>query len=403
MKFPRIIRTPFRSPAVQQKSATSNFLAGNLIRSYMVMPGQPVWMQRDYHQFSHEAYAKNVIAYRAISMVASAAASVPMILYYKGRSAKRELTSHPLLSLLGRPNPTMSNTDFFSALYHHRMISGNAYIHAVAPSGQPAKELYLLRPDRVTVIAGKNAIPAAYRYHVDDKQVDFPVDRISGRSRILHIKNFHPTSDWYGLSPIEAAAYSIDQHNQSSQWNQSLMQNGARPSGALVVRGENGAGVLSEDQYTRMKSQIDEQFAGAANAGRPLLLEGGLEWKEMSLSPRDMDFIACKHASARDIALAFGVPPQLLGIPGDSTYNNMQEARVSLWEQTVLPLVHATCDALNHWLAPTFGENLELVANTDEVLPLAIRNQAIWDRVEKASFLTDDEKRAAVGYGPKPV
>ncbi|MDX2073470.1 MAG: phage portal protein [Alphaproteobacteria bacterium] len=382
------------------KKSHPSYLAGSLMRSYMVMPGQPVWTPRDYFQFSQEAYAKNVVAYRAIGMVASAAATIPYILYQKNRNGKREIMTHPVLSLLSRPNPTQSFNDFLQALYHYKMISGNAFIQAVMPSGEAPRELYLLRPDRMQIIAGKNAMPAAYRYTVDEKTADFPVDRLTGRSRILHLKTFHPTNDWYGLSPIEAAAYSIDQHNQASTWNQSLMQNGARPSGALVVRGENGGGVLSEEQYNRMKIQIDEQFSGSINAGRPLLLEGGLEWKEMSLSPKDMDFIASKNASARDIALAFGVPPQLLGIPGDSTYNNLQEARVSLWEQTILPLAASTAESLNHWLLPLFGEGLELVPNTDDILPLAIRNQAIWDRVEKASFLTDDEKRAAVGYPP---
>lgn len=383
------------------QSLPAQYLSSSAMRSYMVMPGQAVWSPRDYHQFAHEGYAKNVIAYRAIAMVASAAASIPFVLYHTNRAGKRELTNHPVLKLLKRPNPMQSGNEFLNALFHFKMISGNAYVQAVAPKEAPPAELYLLRPDRVQIIAGKNATPAAYRYTVDDKYMDFAVDKITGRSRILHIKNFHPTNDWYGLSPIEAAAYSIDQHNQASHWNQALMQNGARPSGALVVRGEQGGGVLSEDQYNRMKLQIDEQFSGSQNAGRPLLLEGGLEWKEMSLSPKDMDFIQSKNASARDIALAFGVPPQLLGIPGDATYNNLQEARVSLWEQTILPLIASTAEALNHWLLPTFGEGLELVPNTDDILPLALRNQAIWDRVEKASFLTDDEKRAAVGYGAK--
>jgi HK97 family phage portal protein len=389
----------FAKPSAQKSLPA--FLTNNLMRSYMVMPGQAIWSERDYFQFAQEAYAKNVIAHRAISMVASAAASVPYILYQKSRTGKREIMTHPVLDLLRRPNPTQSINDFLQALYHYKMIAGNAYVQAVMPAGEAPKELYLLRPDRVKIIAGKGVVPAAYRYMVDDKQMDFPVDKISGRSRVLHLKNFHPTNDWYGLSPIEAAAYSIDQHNQSSSWNQALMQNGARPSGALVVRAEQGGGVLSEDQYNRVKLQIDEQFSGSANAGRPLLLEGGLEWKEMSLSPKDMDFIAAKNSSARDIALAFGVPPQMLGIPGDNTYNNLQEARVSLWEQTVLPLASSTLDALNHWLLPAFGDGLELVANTDDILPLAIRNQAIWDRVEKASFLTEDEKREAVGYGKR--
>lgn len=174
---------------------------------------------------------------------------------------------------------------------------------------------------------------------------------------------------------------------------------GQRPSGALIVRADaNNGGILSTDQYGRVKQQIDEQFSGAINAGRPLLLEGGLEWKEMSMTPKDMDFVQAKNSSARDIALAFGVPPQLLGIPGDNTYSNLQEARLALWEQTVIPLVQRTIDSFNNWLSPFFANNLELAADTDSITALAGSNQAIWDRVEKANFLTDDEKRAAVGY-----
>lgn len=385
----------------ESKSHYARTLANAGMRSYMVMPGQPVWMDREYSQFAHEAYMRNVIAFRSIEMVASAAASIPLILNaVSPKGARRELEAHPLLDLLRQPSPGQATGEFFRALHHYRLISGNAFVQAVGPKDQPPSELYLLRPDRMAVIAGKGALPAGYRYTVGEQVVNFPVDRITGRSRILHIRNFHPLNDWYGLSPVEAAAYSIDQHNQSGAWNQALLQNGARPSGALVVRMDaSGGGVLSEDQYSRVKTQIDEQFAGAANAGKPLLLEGGLDWKEMSLSPKDMDFIEGKNAAARDIALAFGVPPQLLGIPGDNTYSNLQEARLALWEQTVLPLVNCTTDALNNWLTPMFGNRLELAANIDGISALATRNQVIWDRVEKASFLTDDEKRAAVGYG----
>jgi HK97 family phage portal protein len=244
-------------------------------------------------------------------------------------------------------------------------------------------------------------MPAAYRYTVGQEARDYPINRLTWSSRIVHIKNFHPLNDWYGLSPIEAAAYSIDQHNQAGAWNQALLQNGARPSGALVVKLEGGnSGVLSEEQYTRIKQQVDEQFAGPANAGRPLLLEGGLDWKELSMSPKDMDFIECKHSAARDIALAFGVPPQMLGIPGDNTYSNLQEARLALWEQTIVPLVESSAASLGAWLSLMFGGGLELKADMDSIPALAARNQLIWERVEKASFLTDDEKRAAVGYGP---
>jgi HK97 family phage portal protein len=371
-------------------------------QTYMQQPGKPVWMSREYGKFADEAYIKNVIAYRSIHTIASGAASIDWkLLEQLPTGEKRVLAAHPLLKLLSNPNPFQGGAELFEAVLSYRLISGNSYLQSVGPEGGPPRELYTLRPDRMAVIPGSNGVPLAYRYSVRDAQGretyrDFQVNRINGKSAILHLKTFHPLDDWYGLSPIDAAAYSIDQHNQSGAWNQALLQNGARPSGALVVKSENNT-TLSEEQYHRLKVQIDEQFSGPQNAGRPVLLEGGLDWREMSLSPKDMDYINAKHSSARDIALAFGVPPQLLGIPGDNTYANLAEARLALWEQTILPMVDHVCDALNYWLTPLFGANLRLQYDTHSISALSVRRDKLWEHVNQASFLTDDEKRTMLG------
>ena len=368
--------------------------------AYYVQPGQPVWSDRNYRQFAQEAFVRNVIAFRAVSMIAQGAASVPWKLEMMEGGMRRAVTEHPLLTLLHRPNPACGGAAFFESVFASRLISGNAYIQAVSANGAP-RELYTLRPDRMQVLAGDGGLPQGYRYTVGDKVVDFPVDKLTGRAQILHFKSYHPLNDWVGLSPIEAAAYSIDQHNQAGAWNQALLQNGARPSGALVVRADKDgrAGNLSEEQYYRIRAQIDEQYAGPGNAGRPILLEGGLDWKEMSLSPKDMDFLEAKNSSAREIALAFGVPPQLLGIPGDNTYSNLAEARLALWEQTILPLLDNLADALTQWLAPSFGPRLAITYDSDGVSALAPRRDGVWARVKNADFLSVDEKRAVLGFG----
>ena len=372
------------------------------LQAYLHQPGQPVWSERRYQPFAEEGYSKNVIAHRAISMVAPGASSIGIKLFDCGSAngASCELSQHPLLSLLKSPQVGLSGQSLIEALISQRMISGNAYLLAVGPDEEAPSELHLLRPDRMSVLTGKNGHPTAYRHKIGSHMQDYPVHPVTGRSKVLHLKAFHPLNDYVGLSPMEAAAYSIDMHNEASKWNQSLMQNSARPSGALVVKGQGDApGRLSEDQYYRIKGQIDEQFSGTANAGRPLLLEGGLDWKEMSLSPREMDYLNAKHSAARDIALAFGVPPQLLGIPGDNTYANLAEARLALWEQTILPLMEQLTSALNGWLAPYYAGSLELKLDTNGISALSLRQEKLWERVEKASFLSDDEKRALVGLG----
>jgi hypothetical protein len=90
----------------------------------------------------------------------------------------------------------------------------------------------------------------------------------------------------------------------------------------------------------------------------------------------------------------------LLGIPGDNTYSNYQEATRSLWRQTVLPLVNRTAKALSTWLSPAFGSMFEFRPDYDAIEALSPEREALWSRVDKATFLTQNEKRAAVGYGP---
>ena len=366
--------------------------------AYMVSSSQPVWMQRDYTRFADEGYRRNVIAHRAVSMIATAAGSIKFILQRQRGQSYSTVRSHALLELLARPNPHQAGAALMESLVSHRLIAGNAYMHAIGPRNEAPLELHSLRPDRVQIIPGPGGMPKAYRYTVGSRGTDIAVDGITGASRVLHLKHFHPLDDWYGMSPIEAAAYSIDQHNQCGAWNQALLQHGARPSGALMVKAEHGhAGTLTESQYGRLKQQLDEQFSGATNAGRPLLLEGGLEWKEMSLSPKDMDFVEVKNASARDIALAFGVPPQLLGIPGDNTYANLREARMALWEQTIMPTMQHIVEELNNWLVPMFDGNMKLQLDMDAISALSGQRDAQWERVNNASFLTDDEKREILG------
>jgi HK97 family phage portal protein len=248
------------------------------------------------------------------------------------------------------------------------------------------------------VVPGPDGWPEAFEYSANGQSIRFAEDPVPGVRPILHVRLFHPVNDHYGMSPIEAAGVAIDIHNTASSWNKALLDNAARPSGALVYAAKSGN--LTGEQYARLKAELEEGFQGARNAGRPLLLEGGLDWKPLSLSPKEMDFVQAKHAAAREIALALGVPPMLLGIPGDNTYSNYQEAQRSLWRQTVLPLVNRTAKAFSAWLSPAFGERLELRPDLDQVEALSIEREALWARLNQVTFLTINEKRAAVGYGP---
>ena len=123
----------------------------------------------------------------------------------------------------------------------------------------------------------------------------------------------------------------------------------------------------------------------------------------MGLTPKDMDFMEARNGAARDIALAFGVPPMLLGIPGDNTYANYQEANRAFYRLTVLPMVMRTARELSAWLSPLFGDDVRLWFDADQVFGLTGERDALWARVGAADFLSEDEKREAVGYGNRGV
>ena len=382
-------RAPLAAPEAKQSAA------GPLIA--MQYQRQPVWSPRDYASFAREGFAQNPIVYRSVRMIAEAAASVPVDLF----AGDTEIEDHPLLDLLRQPNPMQSRPDFLESWYGFLLVAGNAYAEAVG-AGPELRELYVLRPDRMTIVPGADGWPLSYDYTVNGNSVNFTGDAVPGVRKVLHLPMFHPSNDYYGLSPIEAAATAIDIHNAASAWNKAMLDNSALPSGALVFN--SGDRQLTSEQYERLKSELETSFQGARNAGRPMLLEGGLDWRAMSMTPKDMDFIESKRQAARDIATALGVPPMLLGIPGDLTHANFQEANRGFWRHTVLPLVGRSMKALSGWLSPAYGSGpLELRADLDGVEALSDERAALWSRVGAAAFLTDAEKRAAVGYGNDPT
>lgn len=357
----------------------------------------PSWTSRSYASTAAAGYSSNPVVHRCVRLIAETASTVPLLLYEQ----ERELTEHPLLKLLARPSPLQDGTSFLETALSHLLLSGNAYLECVTFEGAPS-ELYVLRPDRMRVLPGANGWPEAYEYAVNGKKVIFKQrgeDFVT--PPILHLTLFNPLDDHYGLSPLQAAISALDTHNAAAKWNKALLDNAARPSGALVYVDTNGSN-LTNDQFDRLKSELSERFSGSENAGRPLLLEGGLDWKPMGLSPKDMDFVEAKNTAAREVALAFGVPPMMLGVPGDATYANYAEANRAFWRLTVLPLLRRFTRSMEAWLGPAYGDGLRLGHDLDAVEALSGEREKLWSRLEAASFLTEAEKRQAVGYGAKP-
>ena len=358
--------------------------------------GRVAWSPRDAVSLVRGGFAGNPVGFRAVKMIAEAAAALPLVL----RDAEQRLGAHPVLDLVAAPNPAQGRAELFEALYGQLLLSGNAYVEAVGAGAGLPIELHVLRADRMRVVPGADGWPVAYEYSVAGRKHRFTLGE--GAPCICHIRSFHPQDDHYGLSPMQPAAQAVDVHNAASRWSKALLDNAARPSGAIVYKGAEGQGTLGSDQYDRLVSEMEAHHQGARNAGRPMLLEGGLDWKPMGFSPSDMEFQKTKEAAAREIALAFGVPPMLLGIPGDATYANYQEANRAFYRLTVLPLVARVSAKVAAWLGAFTGEALELSPDLDLVPALAAERDAHWARVAAADFLTAAEKRALLGLPALP-
>lgn len=358
--------------------------------------GRVAWSPRDTVSLTRNGFLANPVAFRAVKLIAEAAAALPLVV----QDCERRYEVHPVLDLIRRPNAVQGKADFFEAVYGQLLLSGNAYVEAVPGAGVVPGELHVLRSDRMSLVPGADGWPVAYDYVVGGRKHRF--DMTAGVAPVCHIRAFHPQDDHYGFSPMQAAAVALDVHSSASRWSKALLDNAARPSGAIVYKGADGQGALSADQYDRLVMEMESHHMGARNAGRPMLLEGGLDWKPMGFSPSDMEFHKTKEAAARDIAIAFGVPPMLLGVTGDATYANYQEANRAFFRLTVLPLVAKVSAALGHWLSAFGTEAVELKPDLDQVPALAVERDAQWARVAGAEFLTVAEKRSLLGLPPMP-
>ncbi|MAP48186.1 MAG: phage portal protein [Oceanicaulis sp.] len=353
------------------------------------------WSPRGYAAFATEGYARNAVAHRCVRLIAEAVSATPL------KTSGEDRVSQAALALITAPNPDQSGAELMDSVQSHLQVAGDAYLHLSGfEAGTPG--LYALRPDRVRVMTGPKGWAEGWEYRTATGAQVFQRDRASGRSPVLHLKLFNPTDDQYGLSPMEAAARAVDVHASGGAWAKALLDNAARPSGALVMKtGSEGQGRLTPDQFDRLKAELESLYTGPDNAGRPLLLEGGLDWKPMGHSPAEMDFIQARREAAREIALAFGVPPMLLGLPGDNTYSNYREANQAFYRQTVLPLAKKTAAALNRFLAPWFGTDPKLCVDEDGLPAFTEERAARWAQISGADFLSPDEKRVLLGLAPQ--
>ena len=368
----------------------------------LMLMSQVRWLKPSYSTYVNEGYSQNIYVYRCIQVLATTVSGIQWKLYQRsvGEDGNEKLTpvnKGDLLKRLKSPSANQGWGSFIKEITINLNIIGKAFIRVYGPT----KSLEILRPDcvKVNLNAQRNEI-ISYSYDPSGQcSTDSSLTAVKiPPEEILFLHFYHPLDKFDGMPPLMAAARSTDQNNASREWNVALLQNSCRPSGILTTPGS-----LSEKQKQDIKGELDEKHVGKQNTGRPMIMQGGLTWQTLSMNPSDMHWLEGLKLSALEIATAFGVPAQMIGIPNAQTYANYEQAQKSLYTETVLPFLDELRDEFNRWLLPLFKldpEKYWLDYDSSNIEALQQDITQTWARTEAGvrwGIISRNEARAILG------
>jgi len=313
------------------------------------------WGDHSFEGLSEAGYQTNAIAYRCVRLIAESAASVGFNVTRNGESEGND----PLFRAFEHAHIETAFTEVLEQFYGYLQVSGNGYLEAIKVD-ERIIGFRALRPDRVEIKTGTNGYKLGCAYRINNRTRLIKDDLANGQCGVYHMRLFHPSDDHYGYAPMAAAARAVDMHNEGARWAKALLDNSARPSGALIYKGMSGTEQLSRDQFDRLKVELEQAHSGANRAGRPMLL-------------------------------------------GDNTYSNYREANLAFWRMIILPLVKKTALGLQRWLRPYYGPDVKITVDMDTISALSEERTALWNRLSQADFLTNEERRSLAGLPPLEV
>lgn len=380
--------------------------------------GSPAKTWEKYEDYVEEGYLKNSTVGDCLDYIARAVGGIDWFSVKKDSGGKEKAVDNSdFTKLINHPNPFVKGkAEFFKELILYLYLSGNEYMQR-APLNtekvkeQVVKELYNLRPDRMSIVKGTGAERiGGYKYTINstDKGKDYKADEI------MHIKFFNPLDDWYGVTPLKRIEYEIDQTNEAQLWNYNLLRNGGVPQVVLLVKK-----TLEATDKTAIQKAIKERYGGGKNAGKWAVIDnaGEVEIKTLGLSPLAMQWLDGLYFTKAQIAVTLGVPPELIGDTAHKIFNNYKEARKSFYEDTVLPFMDWQQESLNGFLSPFFnGEELRYDKDDIEALAEArsikyvdaiagwnaglLRRNEARDLMQQSSIKGEDDfKPAPTGFG----
>lgn len=312
------------------------------------------WPALSTYERQAAVYESSVWVYTAVNRIAEAAALTPLHLFRLEGERRVPLIAHPAERLLAAPNPFLSGFDLIEQTVGALELTGNAYWFLAGDGrGLPA-QIWPLRPDRVSVVPDERDHVRGYVYEIDGRQI--PLDAVE----VIHFRRWHPRSDYYGLSALQAARLAVQNDAAMAAWNRDAFgQDRAIPAGIVSV-GE----FVSDEDFDRLKREWRESYGGPERR-TAFLRGGGITWQSIGLSQQEVDFLHGRQFNREEIYQAFGIPPGMWS--ENATEANARVAERVFIERTLWPKLVRLAGKLTADLLPFWGS--DLVAAFEDIRP----------------------------------
>ncbi|MGP8216739.1 MAG: phage portal protein [Bacteroidia bacterium] len=355
----------------------------------------------DPRSYIRDGYRKNPNVYAVIEMIARTAAKAHYKLFDITNPANKvEITQHPLLDLLHRPNPYQGRAEFIENVFGYKLLTGECFIPKIRVQLGMNKgrviQLITVPPQFVSVSLDESTgLPKSFNY-VNGRYSEqiLPGD-------LIFTKYWNPDGTVRGVSPLAAARKVITQSNDGYEASMKLIKN-LGPTGILSVSGDNGR-EYDQTQLDALQKKYEEKYGGLANYGKILMSGGNMSWITTGAKAEDLGLWEGQKMNMRDICNVYGISSQLLNDPDNKTYNNMNEARKALITNCVLPELHLFVDSLNRDLVPEFekidGHRYCLEIDKQHFQEIREDEESRVNLLAQAWWMTLNEKRKALGLG----
>lgn len=272
--------------------------------------------------------------YACVRILSEAVASLPVHLYrYNDSGGKEKATDHPLYFLLhDEPNPEMSSFLFRETLMTHLLLWGNAYAQIIRNGKGDIVAMYPLMPNKMTVDRDENG-RLFYLYYrgTDEALKDKSATVILQPSDVLHIPGLG-FDGLVGYSPIAMAKNAIGMAMACEEYGAKFFANGAAPGGVL-----EHPGTIKDPQ--RVRDSWQNTFGGSGNANKIAVLEEGMKYTPISISPNEAQFLETRKFQINEIARIFRVPPHMVGDLEKSSFSNIEQQSLEFVKYTLDPWV----------------------------------------------------------------